>query len=154
MNLKTFAIGACVLALSACGNEVQNPEKLKGANFVTKSGDTQITLAFAPDEMRINGQVVNLYNASYTADGDNIKFGDMLSTMMMGPMDSMNAEQDYFKFMATVEKYNLNDGKLTLRGADGREMTFTQVETLPGDDANDAVVESESETVAETVVAE
>lgn len=151
MNLKVIATVCSVLALSACGNKVQNPEKLKGANFVTKSGDTQITLAFAPDEMRINGQVVNLYNASYTADGDNIKFGDMLSTMMMGPMDAMNAEQDYFKFMATVEKYNLNDGKLTLRGADGREMVFTQVETLPGDDV---VTESETETVAETVVAE
>jgi len=148
MNIKIIATVCSVLALSACGNETQNPEKLKGANFVTKSGDTQITLAFAPDEMRINGRIVNLYNASYTADGDNIKFGAMASTRMMGPMDAMNAEQDYFQFMSTVEKYNLNDGKLTLRGEDGREMVFDRVETMPGDE-----VVTESETVT-TVVAE
>lgn len=158
MKIKTIASVCALVVLAACGDASQNPEKLKGANFVTKSGDTQITLAFAPEDMRINGRVVNLYNASYTANGDNIKFGDMLSTMMMGPMDAMNAEQEYFQFMATVEKYDLNNGRLTLRDASGREMVFTQVDTLPDPDApadtgTDAVVESETviETETETV---
>lgn len=151
MKLKTIAFACSLVALAACGDASQNPEKLKGANFVITSGDTQITLAFAPEDMRINGRVVNLYNASYTANGDNIKFGDMLSTMMMGPMDAMNAEQEYFKFMATVEKYDLSNGKLILRDANGREMVFTQVDTLPDPDAADnSETVTESETVVET----
>lgn len=154
MNLKTI-VSVCALAtLAACGDASQNPEMLKGANFVAQSGDTQITLAFAPEDMRINGRVVNLYNASYTADGDNIKFGEMLSTMMMGPADAMNAEQEYFQFMATVEKYSLDDGTLVLRGNDGREMVFTQVDSLTDTDTadnSDTAVEADvaTDTVSE-----
>ncbi|MDE6250849.1 MAG: META domain-containing protein [Alphaproteobacteria bacterium] len=142
MNMKVIATVCSVLALAACGNNSQNPEKLKGANFVATSGTTEITLSFDENEMRANGQVVNLYNAPYTADGDNIKFGNIASTMMMGPTEAMQVEQEYFQFMATVEKYNLSGNQLTLKNADGAEMVFTQV--------TDTVVETVAET--ETVV--
>ncbi len=147
MNIKTIAMGLGVLTLAACGGGEQNPEKLKGLSFIAQSNNTPITLTFAPDAERINGQVVNLYNASYTARGNKIKFGDMLSTMMMGPMDAMTAEQEYFQFMATVEKYDLDGDTLTLYGTDGQTMVFNQT-------GADAVMETEtieSETVTDTV---
>lgn len=144
MNMKVIATVCATLALAACGNNGQNPENLKGANFVTTRGTTEITLSFDATDMRANGQVVNLYNAPYTANGDNIKFGNIASTMMMGPANDMQTESEYFQFLATVEKYDLSNGQLTLKNADGAEMVFTQV--------TDAVVETVSETETETVV--
>ena len=142
MNIKSFAIIAGVLALAACGDNTPNPDMLKGANFVAAGEGADITLSFNANEMRVNGQVVNLYNGSYEADGANIKFSPFASTMMMGPMDAMQTEQDYFQFMTTVETYDLSDGRLTLRNADGKEIVFQQVESV------------ESETVEETETVE
>jgi len=130
MNIKLFAFGACALALAACGDGSQNPAALKGTNFIAASGDTNITLSFDANDMRVNGQVVNLYNASYTAHGDNIEFGNVASTMMMGPTEAMEVEQDYFQFLASVEKYELNNGRLTLRNGAGREIVFQQVDSI------------------------
>ena len=133
MKFKLFAIGACALALTACGdNTTQNPELLKGANFISAQPGVDITLSFDPVEMRVYGGVVNRYNGGYTANGDNIKFEGFASTMMMGDPEAMETEREYFEFMPTVETYELDDGKLTLIATDGKEIIFTQVEELPG----------------------
>ena len=136
MNLKSFAMIAGVLALAACGDNTPNPEMLKGESFIAAGNGTDITLSFDANEMRVNGQVVNLYNGSYEAEGASIKFSPFASTMMMGPMEAMQTEQDYFQFMTTVETYDLtSDGRLTLVNADGKEIVFQQVDELPADDA-------------------
>ena len=131
MNLKTFAFGASILVLAACGNSEQNGAALRGANFVSQQPDATITLSFAADEMKANGRVVNLYNGAYTVEGNKMHFGPVASTMMMGPAEAMQVEQEYFKFLDAVETYDLSDGRLTLRDASGTEMVFTQVEELP-----------------------
>lgn len=130
MNIKSFAMLAGVLALAACGDNTPNPEVLKGTNFISAGAGADITLSFDANEMRVNGQVVNLYNGTYEAEGNKIKFGPLASTMMMGPMDAMQTEQDYFQFMSTVETYDLTDGRLTLRNAEGKEIVFQQVEPV------------------------
>jgi len=146
MNIKSFAILSGVLALAACGDGAPNPEMLKGANFVSAAEGTDITLSFDANEMRVNGRVVNLYNGTYEVNGNHISFSPFASTMMMGPMDAMQTEQEYFQFMPTVETYDLRDGRLTLKNADGTEIVFQQVENLPTDEVVD-------ETVSEDVVA-
>ena len=153
MNIKSFAVVAGVLALAACGDNTPNPEMLKGANFIAAGNGTDITLSFDANEMRVNGQVVNLYNGSYEVNGDQIKFSPFASTMMMGPMDAMQTEQDYFQFMATVESYDLTDGRLTLKNADGKEIVFQQVE--PAAEVVEAAVVEEvpADAVAEPVAA-
>lgn len=143
MTFKAFTLGVSLLALAACGDNGQNPANLRGANFVANGDATNITLSFDENEMRFYGQVVNLYNGSYRASGDHIKFDQGATTMMMGPTDAMDAERDYFKFLTQVEKYNLNDGTLVLTANDGKTMTFTQVESVP----DDTVVTEETETV-------
>ena len=132
MKFSLFAIGACALVLAACGTDnTQNPELLKGANFVSAQPGVDITLSFDPVEMRVFGGVVNRYNGGYTADGNNIKFDGFASTMMMGDPEAMETEREYFEFMPTVETYELGDGKLTLIATDGKEIIFTQIEETP-----------------------
>ena len=131
MKFKNIIMGICVLALTACGDNAQNPEMLKGANFVSAQPGADITLSFDPNEMRVYGSVVNRYNGAYTADGNNIKFEGFASTMMMGEPAAMQAETEYFQFMPTVETYELEDGVLTLTSGDGTEIIFTQVEEVP-----------------------
>ena len=141
MKFKLLACGVCALALSACGDNSQNPEILKGANFVSAQPGVDITLSFDPNEMRVYGGVVNRYNGTYTVDGDNIKFEGFASTMMMGEPEAMEIEQEYFQFMPTVERYELTDGKLTLVAGDGKEIIFTQITP----DAAETVTETVSE---------
>ncbi len=146
MNFKSILAGACTLALVACGDASQNPDVLKGANFVSAQPGVDITLSFDPNEMRVYGRVVNLYNGGYSAEDDNIKFDGFASTMMMGEPEAMAVEQEYFQFMPTVETYEYTDGKLTLIGNDGKEIVFVQVETLPESENGTA---PSSETVSE-----
>lgn len=131
MKFKLIAAGICALALTACGDNSQNPELLKGASFISAQPGADITLIFDATEPRVYGSVVNRYNGGYTADGDNIKFEGFASTMMMGTPDAMETEAEYFQFMPTVETYEFADGKLTLIGENGKEIVFTQVETQP-----------------------
>ena len=144
MNLKSILAGACTLALVACGDASQNPDILKGANFISAQPGVDITLSFDPNEMRVYGRVVNLYNGGYSAEDDNIKFDGFASTMMMGEPEAMAVEQEYFQFMPTVETYEYSDGKLTLIGDNGKEIVFVQVAELPG-------TENGTETTPETV---
>ena len=131
MKFKLLAIGACAMALGACDMSTQNPDVLKGKHFVANQPDATIVLSFAPDEMRVNGKVVNLYNGAYTADGNNIKFDGFVSTMMMGEPNAMATETEYFQFMPTVTTYEMRDGTLVLAADDGTEIVFTAVETDP-----------------------
>ena len=146
---KLILAGACAFALAACGDNAQNPEMLKGANFVSAQPGADITLSFDPNEMRVYGRVVNMYNGGYTADGDNIKFEGFASTMMMGAPEAMETEQEYFQFMPTVEKYTLADGKLTLIADDGKEIVFTQVDVLPEQSAEQSADVAEQAKSAE-----
>ena len=148
MKFRNIVMGACVLALAACGDNAQNPEMLKGANFVSAQPGADITLTFDPNEMRVYGRVVNLYNGGYTAEGNNIKFEGFASTMMMGEPSAMETEQEYFQFMPMVEKYELSDGKLTLIAGDGKEIVFTQVEQLPGEEAPAEAADTPAEPAA------
>lgn len=144
MKIKALAFGAMALALAACGDGGQNPAELRGAAFIANGDGTDITLSFDENEMRFYGQVVNLYNGDYKAAGNHIKFDQGATTLMMGPADAMATEREYFQFLNTVEKYNLNNDTLTLIG-NGQTMTFKRVDAnaMP----NDTVTVTETEAV-------
>lgn len=131
MNIKPFVLAAGLFALTACSNNDKNSEILKGANFISQQPGATIVLSFDPSEMRVAGRVVNLYNGPYSIDGNKIVFGEMVTTMMMGPQDAMETEREYMAFIPTVETYEYRDGKLVLTGIDGKEIIFQQVDVVP-----------------------
>lgn len=154
MKIKALALGAMALALAACGDGGQNPAELRGAAFIANGDGTDITLSFDENEMRFYGQVVNLYNGDYTAAGNHIKFDQGATTLMMGPANEMATERDYFQFLTKVNKYDLNNGTLTLIAKDGQTMTFKQVDANAVPDDTVTVTETEAVVVDTPVVAE
>ncbi|HBP26407.1 MAG TPA: hypothetical protein DD611_00195 [Alphaproteobacteria bacterium] len=153
MKIKALAFGAMALALAACGDGGQNPAALRGESFIANGDGTDITLSFDENEMRFYGQVVNLYNGSYRAAGNHIQFDQGASTMMMGPANAMATEREYFQFLNTVEKYNLNNDTLTLIG-NGKTMTFKRVDANATPDNTVTVTETEAVVVDTPVVVE
>ena len=49
--------------------------------------------------------------------------------MMAGPQELMTAEQEYLQFLPTVKHFKLDGEKLTLSGADGKELVFEETGT-------------------------
>ncbi len=133
MNLKYFALAGAMAALAACDNSTaqQNPDALKGTNYMAQQNGVNIALAFDSNDMTVHGQIVNLYNGPYIADGNKIKFGNMATTMMMGPQPAMEVEQQFLQFMNTADTYEISDSKLTIKNADGQEIVFEQVAEIP-----------------------
>jgi heat shock protein HslJ len=125
MKLSTAILMTSALALGACGQS-QNPEMLRGKNFTATQNGTPIELSFDATDDRVFGHVVNRYNGAYTASGDKIKFDQFISTRMMGLPAAQQVEDGYYKFMATVQNYDLNGDKLTLESADGTKMEFVE----------------------------
>lgn len=153
MKIKALAFGAMALALAACGDGGQNPAALRGESFIANGNGTDITLSFDENEMRFYGQVVNLYNGDYKAAGNHIKFDQGATTLMMGPADAMATEREYFQFLNTVEKYNLNNDTLTLIG-NGQTMTFKRVDANAMPNNTVTVTETEAVVVDTPVVVE
>lgn len=130
MKLRTMALAVSVLALTACGKgPEQNPEMLKGGQFITEMNGVNITLNFDPTDMRVYGKIVNNYNGAYQASGDKIEFGPFASTMMMGPEAAMKVEQNYFVFMDSAQTYELKDNTLSIKNANGQKITFKKLDT-------------------------
>lgn len=119
--LLTLMVAA---TLSACDKK---PVDLKGGEYETtyKNG-TRITLNFDKERNMVYGRVANSYRGPYEINGSEIKFGMIASTMMMGAPDAMEAERAYHKFLAKVAKFDAGKDSLTLKTADGEEMTFSK----------------------------
>lgn len=114
-----------ILMIVSCG---KSSESLRGKSFVTETANgTKITLNFDATENRISGKVVNNFFGPYEIDGNNIKFGMIGSTMMMGPEDAMKAEYEFFQVLSKVDSYSVEGKKLFLKTPDG-SLEFTLVE--------------------------
>ncbi|MDR1026351.1 MAG: META domain-containing protein [Lactobacillus sp.] len=120
---KFLSLAVMIFFIAACNKTTD--ESFVGNKYVaTSSNGTEITLAFDAEQPRAFGKVVNNYNMPYTLEGDSLKFGLSMSTMMMGPENAMKAETEYHRFMAMVTSFRLADNTLILISSDGREMVF------------------------------
>ncbi|MDO4161454.1 MAG: META domain-containing protein [Pseudomonadota bacterium] len=124
---KILSALAGLCFLSSCGYS-GSQDNLSGKNYVLQNAENgaEITLEFAPDGNQYYGQAVNNYFGRYTVSEQNISFSGGGSTMMMGPMELMEAERHYFEDLEKVDTYKLDGDVLSLTTADGKILTFKE----------------------------
>ena len=88
----------------------------------------------APNEPRFAGlAAVNRYFGSYGFDSaGRLELSPAGTTMMMGPMPLMEAEQEYLKILPTVSGFELKGQTLILKTSGGQDLIF--IETIPDAD--------------------
>lgn len=83
-----------------------------------------ITLGFAKDENRYFGQVLNYYFGNYTLGGKTIKLTAPASTKMAGPVEIMDAENEFLKDISGALEIKTEGDKLILKNKAGKEFVF------------------------------
>ncbi|MDO4184824.1 MAG: META domain-containing protein, partial [Rhodospirillales bacterium] len=75
--------------------------------------NAEITIGFEKNSF-YGVSAVNRYMGTYEIKGNNITFNMGGSTMMMGPLNLMDVESDYLKFLSHVKNYDLENDHLML----------------------------------------
>ena len=100
-----------IIMLSAC----QETPSLQGKTFALDT-NKNFTIAFDSKEDAFYGKAVNNYFGTYKLDKNNISLNLGGSTMMMGPREEMEQEQEYFQKLSKVKTYSLKNKTLELNG--------------------------------------
>lgn len=131
-KLATFMVS---LVLAGCSMANAN-DGFKGRTYrlLKAPNDAQITIAFDANEPRFAGlAAVNRYFGSYGFDSaGRLELSPAGTTMMMGPMPLMEAEQEYLKILPTVSGFELKGQTLILKTSGGQDLIF--IETIPDAD--------------------
>jgi heat shock protein HslJ len=82
---------------------------------------TTITASFAEDGNLNGSGGCNTYNATYTTEGGRITISEPVSTLIacLDPEGVMDQESAYLASLASVEKFRIDGGSLSLLRADG-----------------------------------
>ncbi len=111
-----------LMLLAACGGSADF--KAGSYKLVDSLNNVPTTLTFDANG-HVNGKVVNYLMGSYKLSAkNNIKFGDMATTMMMGPADEMEAESDFLQILPRVKSYKMDGENLILVTDNGGELVF------------------------------
>lgn len=111
MKKKTYSY-LMGLFLMACTNSELS---LSGKEFkmLESPDNAEITIGFEKNSF-YGVSAVNRYMGTYEINGNNITFNMGGSTMMMGPLNLMDVESDYLKFLSHVKNYDLENDHLML----------------------------------------
>ena len=69
---------------------------------------------------------VNRYFGTYKVEGNKLTLGPAGVTMMMGPQEQMQAEQNYLQSLSKVVSYERKGDELTLTTSEGQKLSFKQ----------------------------
>lgn len=123
-----------ILAGLGCGSKSSGGTggSFEGKDWVllaydTGSGMRGVPLSVSVDARFEGGRVsgnsgVNTYGASYTASGSSLTVAQAVSTMMAGPAEAMQVEQDYLAALARSSSYTASSDTLTIYDKDGGEI--------------------------------
>ena len=115
---KTAILLGMALFIFGCtgfGGNVKNSNedisKIYSKEYVLEN--SKITINFEKD--RVYGfSGVNRYFGTFTADKDQIKIGNLGSTLMMGDIKDMEMESQYLKSLSQVNKIIIDGNTVTL----------------------------------------
>ena len=121
--MKKLAL-ALLLFLAACGSEDAQVFKTGAYKLTDSLNNVPTTVNFSEDG-RFNGKVVNNMMGSYTLGEDNsISFSPIATTMMMGPQEAMEAEQNFLQILPKVKSYKMQGNYLVLITDNNGELVF------------------------------
>ncbi len=104
-------------------------ENLYGKTFKLSNmfEGSEITIMF--NDGKISGKAaVNNYMGSYIIEGDKLTIdGAMGATRMTGPPEQMDAEKAYLEMLPLITTIVINDGEITLKTDDGKELVYKQM---------------------------
>ncbi|MBE6450448.1 MAG: META domain-containing protein [Alphaproteobacteria bacterium] len=114
----------CALFLFGCN---QADVKLSGNyKMINAPENAEITLSF--EENNFSGlAAVNRYFGTFEQNKNIVKFNVAGLTMMMGPENMMQAEQDYIKFLSSVNSFVFENGLLILKTVNDNELKFEKI---------------------------
>ena len=97
---------ALVLFLAACGSE---QETLKPGSYkLVDSLNNVPTILNLGEDGRFSGKIVNNMMGNYELTGKSgIKFSQAATTMMMGPQDAMESEQNFLQILPKIKSYKM-----------------------------------------------
>ncbi len=122
---KWFSLFALMLLICGCSEKAG----FLGKNYQLQNAQNgvKVTLAFAAEEPRYYGAVVNRYFGTYELNGSKIKFSPAGVTMMMGPEKSMEAEQNFLGILPHITSYKMVENNLVLITDNGQELGFKEI---------------------------
>ena len=114
---------AALLLLGACSQNETAALKVGTYKLTNTMHNAHTTLAFSEDG-RITGRVVNTIMGQYETKSDTITITPTGTTMMMGPQEEMEAEQNFIQALLLVKKYRMQGNNLVLILDNGGELVF------------------------------
>lgn len=129
MKKILIAVLMC-LSILGCKDETtikKSSPSVKGVEYVLMNtpNDATITLTFSGEDNRYFGKVLNNYFGSYEMqDNGSLHLSGAASTMMAGPRDLMQLEQDYFIKLSKVIGYEISGERLTLHLSNNDKLEF------------------------------
>ena len=129
MKKILIAVLMC-LSILGCKDETtikKSSPSVKGVEYVLMNtpNDATITLTFSGEDNRYFGKVLNNYFGSYEMQNNgSLHLSGAASTMMAGPRDLMQLEQDYFIKLSKVIGYEISGDILTLHLSDGQTLVY------------------------------
>ncbi|MBO7257507.1 MAG: META domain-containing protein [Alphaproteobacteria bacterium] len=129
MKKILIAVLMC-LSILGCKDETtvqKSSPSIKGVEYILMNtpNDATITLTFSGEDNRYFGKVLNNYFGSYEMqDNGSLHLSGAASTMMAGPRDLMQLEQDYFIKLSKVIGYEISGDILILHLSDGQTLVY------------------------------
>jgi len=100
--------------------------ELDGKTAPIGAGRRRATLRFEPDTARVGGFAgCNQFGGPYTINGDSLRFGSLVSTMM-ACAEGMELEPEYLAALQATRRYELSSTQLKLFGPSGSVARFSR----------------------------
>lgn len=118
MSVNFIANEAAVAGLAGSNWEATGVNNGRGGVESLPAG-VKVTAMFGTDGRVSGSSGCNTYNGPFTVDGQSIKIGPVMSTMMACEAPAMQTEQLYLKALSNAAKWSIDGGNLFLRDASG-----------------------------------
>ncbi|MBO7244541.1 MAG: META domain-containing protein [Alphaproteobacteria bacterium] len=120
---KTLLALTIALSLSACAS---NPYDLDSSVYYYQLNNTPITISFDSDANRFSGKVVNNYFGTYEQHENSVTLHPLGATMMMGPENAMQAEQEWMQILLHVKNIQQIDNHLIFTLSNGTKIRLVK----------------------------